>query len=168
MGYDRYEFEITFKLDLELRLRLLLPFKPTTIMACLRTLGLDSTAVFVTFIADRASNATCAFPEKLWAQCGPAMRLGVPIGSPLLAFMLAIVDEWWPTKSVTKGVNEAGWAPRMCQRGLQRKADRLWRLQHRDWREVWMYEYQMQEGRLLWGCPWKPNSRQIEAWMRQN
>jgi hypothetical protein len=146
----------------------LFPSKPATTTTRLRALGLDSTAAFITFIADRSSNITCASPEKFWAQCGPFMRLVFPVGSPLLAFMVSVTLEWWSTRNVTKGGNEMGWAPRMCQRGLQRKANRLWRLQHRDWREVWMYEYQMQEGRLLWGCPWKPNLRQMEAWMRQN
>ena len=159
---------MTLKLDLELRLRILLPFKPTTIMARLRTLGLDSTAVFVTFIADRSSNTTCASTEKFWAQCGPAMRLGVPVGSPLLVLMFTIMHEWWPAKRVTKGGNETGWAPRMCQRGLQRKADRLLRLRHQDWREDLMHEYRMQEANLLWGCPWKPNTQQIEDWMSHN
>ena len=142
--------------------------KPITTMTRLHNLGLNSIAVFITFIADRSSNTTCTSPEKLWAQCGPFMRLGVPLSSPILAFLVTVTFEWWSMRRATKGWGERGWAPRMCQRGLQMNADRLQRLQNQDWREVWMYEYQMQEGRLLWGCPWKPNSRQMEAWMRHN
>lgn len=155
---------------MQLLLRGLLTRKPTTTTTTthLRDIGLESTTAFITFIADRSSNTTCISPELFWAQCGPIMRLGVPVGSPIVVFIITVVVEWWSARKGTKEGNEMGWAPRMCQRELQRKADRLSRLHHRDWSAVWMHEYQMQKGRLLWGCPWKPNLRQIEAWMRHN
>lgn len=140
--------------------------KPITNMTRLQNLGLNLMAVCMTYIAERSSKITCAKPDKIWAQCGPFMRLGLPLSYPILGFIVNVTFEWWSTRRVTKRGNEIGWAPRMCQRGLQIKANQLRRLHAQDWREVWMDEYQMQEGRLLWGCPWKPSSRQMEAWMR--
>lgn len=135
-------------------------------MTRLQSLYLDSTATFITFIADRSSNITCPSRDKLWANCGPFMRLVVPVGTPLLTLVAGVTLEWWSTRKAEKGGNETGWAPRMCQRGLQRKVRQLQAIRKLDWREVWVYEYQMQEGHLLWGCPWKPNLRQMEAWTR--
>ena len=142
--------------------------KPTTTMTRLRSLGLESTAAFITFIADRSSNITCASSDKHWAQCGPMMRLGIPVGSPVLAFLVVLAVEWWATRKAVKRGHEAGWAPLVCQRELRRRANQLWTLQKRHWRNVWEYEYQMQKGRLLWGCPSRPNLRQMEAWMRHS
>jgi hypothetical protein len=167
LGYDRYDFEIPLNVALERQIRFALLSKPFTKTKRLLNLGLDSTAAFVTFIADRSSNITCANRDKFWAQCGPLMRFGVPVGFPILTFMTSVMREWWSAIKVAKEGSGAGWAPLMCRRGLQRKAFHLWRLQKRDWTGVWMYEYQMQKGRLLWGCPWKPNLQQMEAWMRQ-
>jgi len=145
----------------------LLP-KPATSMAHPRTIGLDSVVTFITFLADRSSNITCPSPEKLWVQCGPFMRLGIPVGSPILALVTVITIGWWSTRNTTNGGNETGWAPLMCQRELRRRVNQPWGLQKPDWEEVQMYEYQMQEGRFLWDCPWRPNLWQMGAWMRQN
>jgi len=168
LGYDRYDYAITLNFDLENRFRINLLAKPITTMTRLQTLGLESTAAFITFIADRSSNITCASPEKLWAQCGPIMRLGVPVGSTILALIMVIAVEWWSMRKAAKRENEAGWAPLVCQRELRRRANQLRTLQQRDWKDVWVYEYQMQKGRLLWGCPSRPNLRQMEAWTRHS
>ena len=166
LGYDRYEHQIALSFGLELRFRSLLLAKSITNMTRIQTLGLNVMTVFLTYIAERSSKITCAKPDKIWAQCGPFMRLAVPLSYPILGFIVNVTFEWWSTRRGTKGGNEIGWAPRMCQRGLQIKANKLRRLQGQDWREVWMDGNQMQEGGLLWGCPWKPNSRQMAAWIR--
>ena len=167
LGYDRYDCEITLNFDPERQFRTSFHSKHTTTMTRLRTLGLESIAAFITFIADRSSNITCASPEKFWAQCGPMMRLGVPVGAPIVAFITVITIEWRAERKAAKRGNEPGWAPRLCQRELRRRANKLW-AQIRDWRDVWRDESAMQEGGLLWGCPSRPDLRQMEAWTRQS
>ena len=164
LGYCRYGDQVTFSPEPERWFRdqifTTVETRDTYILQFLSNLIISSLA----FLAACASNM--AFPDSdyLWAAGGPIGGLVLPFTINVLIPAYIITPRCWTARRAKSRSNKFILAPHMCQRELNKRVDGFPSVEERGWRGVLEHDHQMQEGGLLWGCPWKPTLDQVNDW----
>jgi hypothetical protein len=166
LGYDRYGNEVVFSSEPENWFRNSTASTTATPYVHIRQHMLDLLTTTFAFLVGRSSKITCAHSDKIWAPCGPIVRLGLPFILNLLDLAYDLAACWIRRRGAKRPSNETTIAPRMCKRELKKRVYEVLHSTGQDWKPLMAHDRQMRKGGLLWGCPWEPTLMQTQFWLR--
>lgn len=165
LGYNRYGFEVDFSWEPESRFRNRVFSTTVTPYTHFLRFMLNLAVSALTFIAWRSSNITCADSDDIWASCGPIYGLGIPLIVNVLILVHRTMSGWWTARRAKDWSNKFILPPHMCRTVLRNRVNVLSYLEEHGRGEVLVHNHQMQNGGLLWGCPWRPTLKQVNYWL---